>query len=427
MKVSSFITNKVVKNASWIIVGKMFQMALAFIVGILTARYLGPSNYGLINYAAAYITFFASFCTLGINSIIIKNFVDYPEEKGEALGTAIVLRSISSIISSAMIIGIVYFVDTDEHLTIIVVALSTIALLFQSFEVINYWFQEKLQSKYTTYATVTAYTIVSAYKIILLIKGMDVTWFAVATAIDYIVVAAILIALYKKKGGEKFSFSVRKVKQLLGKSKSFILAGMMVSIYNCTDRLMLKQMLDVESVGYYALAVSISTIWCFVLSAIIDSMYPGIMNLYKCNKADYIKKNRQLYSIVFYLSISVSLIITLFAEFIINVLYGVEYIAAANPLRIVIWYTAFSYLGVARNAWIVCENKQKYLKYIYISAAFINVLLNYIFIPVWGASGAAIASLITQAATVLIVPYFIKDLKENTILIFEAIRLKNIR
>lgn len=427
MRISGFVANKVVKNASWIIVGKMFQMGLAFIVGILTARYLGPSNYGLINYAAAYITFFASFCTLGINSIIIKNFVDYPEEKGEALGTAIGLRTMSSIVSSAMIIGIVYFVDTDEPLTIIVVALSTIALLFQSFEVINYWFQEKLQSKYTTYATVVAYTIVSAYKIILLIIGKDVKWFAVATAIDYIVVAVILIVLYKKKGGEKLSFSIRKARQLLEKSKSFILAGMMVSIYNCTDRLMLKQMLDVESVGYYALAVSISTIWCFVLSAIIDSMYPGIMNLHRDNRYDYIKRNRQLYAIVFYLSISVSLIISLFAEFIIKVLYGVEYIEAANPLRIIVWYTAFSYLGIARNAWIVCENKQKYLKYIYISAAFINVLLNFIFIPVWGASGAALASLITQVATVLIVPYFIKALKENTILIFEAIKLKGIK
>ena len=81
--------SKVARNASWIIAGKMVQMILAFIVGILTTRYLGPEKYGLINYASAYITFFASLCSLGINSIIIKNFVDYPSEKGETLGTAI--------------------------------------------------------------------------------------------------------------------------------------------------------------------------------------------------------------------------------------------------------------------------------------------------------------------------------------------------
>ena len=64
--------NKVVKNAGWIIGGRLVNKLLAFLVGILTARYLGPSNYGLINYAAAYISFFASICTLGINSIIVN-------------------------------------------------------------------------------------------------------------------------------------------------------------------------------------------------------------------------------------------------------------------------------------------------------------------------------------------------------------------
>ena len=62
-------------------------MLIAFIVSIFTARYLGPSNYGLISYSAAYVAFFTSVCTLGINSVIIKDFVDYPDEQGNAIGT----------------------------------------------------------------------------------------------------------------------------------------------------------------------------------------------------------------------------------------------------------------------------------------------------------------------------------------------------
>ena len=72
--------NKAVKNAGWIIGGKVSNKLLAFVVAIFAARYLGPSNYGLINYAAAYATFFASLCTLGINSVIVKNLVDHPEQ-----------------------------------------------------------------------------------------------------------------------------------------------------------------------------------------------------------------------------------------------------------------------------------------------------------------------------------------------------------
>ena len=90
------LINKNVKNAGWLMAGRILHMILAFVIGLMTARYLGPSNYGLVHYAASYTTFFTSICTLGINSIIVKNFVDYPDEEGVALGTTIVLRIISS-------------------------------------------------------------------------------------------------------------------------------------------------------------------------------------------------------------------------------------------------------------------------------------------------------------------------------------------
>lgn len=123
--------NKVVKNAGWIIGGKVSNKLLAFVVGIFAARYLGPSNYGLINYAAAYAAFFASLCTLGINSVIVKNFVDHPDQQGETIGTTLLLRAISSLLSALSIIGIVSVVDRGERLTVVVVALYSIGLIFR--------------------------------------------------------------------------------------------------------------------------------------------------------------------------------------------------------------------------------------------------------------------------------------------------------
>ena len=70
----NFLKSKESKNAIWLIGGRVAQMVLSLFVGVLSARYLGPSNYGLINYASSLVSFFMSFCTLGINSIIIKDF-----------------------------------------------------------------------------------------------------------------------------------------------------------------------------------------------------------------------------------------------------------------------------------------------------------------------------------------------------------------
>ncbi len=425
MNLKKILNNKIVKNAGWLIFGRLANMLLSFIVSLLTARYLGPDNFGLINYATTYTTLFVSICNLGINSIIVKNLVDYPDEQGVTLGSTIIMKAISGFLSACMIFGIVSIIDYNEPVTIIVVALCSISLIFQSIETMNYWFQARLQSKYSAIATIVAYTIVSAYKFVLLATGQSVEWFAIANSIDYIVLAVVLIAVYKKKSGPKFSFSLKKCSQLLKSSYHFIITSIMVSIYASTDRIMLKQMLDESSVGYYSTAVTISNMWLFVLAAITDSMYPSIMQSFHESKEKFERENKKLYAIIFYLSIFVSLLFSILAPIAVQLLYGEAYMPAVNPLRIVTWYTAFSYLGVARNAWIVCYEKQKYLKYIYIGSAFINILLNFILIPLMQVSGAAIASLITQIATIVL-PLFIKELRPNTKLIIDAVMLKGI-
>ena len=326
-----------------------------------------------------------------------------------------------------MIVSIVSVLDSSERETIIIAALSSLSLIFQIFDTFNYWFQSRYQSKVTSIATFTAYCIVSAYKIFLLITKKSVLWFAFSNALDYLAVAILLYIAYKRHKGPRLTFSVAKAKSLLGRSYHYILSSMMVAIYGQTDKLMLKQMLDSTEVGYYSTAVSLCMIWVFVLQAIIDSMYPTILNLYGKNEAAFIRKNKQLYAIVFYMSMFISVMFVLLGGFVIRLLYGEAYMPAAMPLRIATWYTAFSYLGVARNAWVVCNNSQKYLKYINLGAAVINVILNLIFIPVLGASGAALASLITQISTSILLPYAFKGMRENAKLMIDAILLKGVR
>lgn len=401
-------------------------MLLTCFVGLLSARYLGPDNYGLINYAALYLTFFTALCTLGINSVMVKDLIEDPQEAGTAIGTALVLRAVSSFLSALMIVGLVWIVDAGEPLTIAVVALCSLSLLFQVFDTIQFWFQARLQSKYSAIAASVSYTLASIYKGMLLVCGLDVRWFALATSVDYLIMAVVLLVAYRKAGGPRLAFSWEKGRQLLADGKSFILCGMMVAVYNCTDRFMLKHMLSEAEVGYYAAAASICAMWVFVLSAIIDSMYPTIMQARLESTAVYETWNRRLYAIVFHLSGFASAVITAAAGRLVRLLYGQAYLPAAVPLQILTWYTAFSYLGVARNAWMVCENKQKYLTPIYIGAAAANVLLNALLIPALGASGAAAASLVTQIATIFVFPPLLPDLRPNAKMMLDAILLKDV-
>ena len=251
--IKTFFKNAVVINASWLIIGRIAQMLISFVVGILSARYLGPSNYGLLNYATAYTSFFAAFCTLGINSVLVKEFIENPEEEGEIIGSSLVLKALSSLFSAVMIISIVSIIDAGEKTTIWVVAISSIGLLFQIFETINYWFQSKLRSKVTAIVSFTAYTVMALYKIVLLILEKSVIWFAFSLSLDYICIAILLLCAYFKYGGSKLKFSISTGKRILGQSYHFILASLMVAIYGYTDKFMLKQMVECGVLFYLQL------------------------------------------------------------------------------------------------------------------------------------------------------------------------------
>ena len=419
--------NASVRNAGWLIFGKAGQMAISLIVGLITARYLGPSNYGLIHYASAYSVFFMAFCTLGINSVLVKEFIDHPQEEGEIIGSALALRAVSSCLSAGVIVGLVCILDAGERTTIVVTALSSLSLIFAIFETFNYWFQARLESRVTAMAMLAAYALTSAYKVILLIGRKGVEWFAFSASLDYIMTAALQLLSYKRHGGRRLSFSLKTSRRLLGRSVHFILPGMMTAVYGYTDKLMLKQMLGETQVGYYATATAICGMWSFVLMAVIDSMHPTIIAAREKDYSLYEKRNRQLYAAVLYLAAFVSAVFFIFGEEMILVLYGEAYLPAAAPLKVATWYTAFSYLGVARNAWMVCEDKQRCLKYIYAGAAACNVVLNALLIPPFGTTGAAAASLATQILIAIVLPFALKDLRRNSVLMMEAAILKGLR
>lgn len=416
--------NKVIKNASWIIICRVIQALLALIISMITARYLGPSNYGLLNYAISIVTFVLPIMKLGITSILVQEFISEPEKEGETLGTSLVLCFISAIVC---IIGVNLFVrlsNAGEYDTIIVCALYSSILIFQAFEMINYWFQAKLLAKYSSIVALIAYVIVSIYKIYLLITQKNIYWFSVANTLDYLIIAVGLLYIYKQKSTQKLCFNTEKAMKLLSTSKYYIISDLMVVIFAQTDRVMLKAMINNEATGYYSAAITCAGMSQFVFAAIIDSMRPTIFEKKKTSEEMYTLNLVRLFSIITYLSLAQSVVMTLLAPIIIQLLYGVQYLESVSALQIVVWYTTFSYLGSARNIWILAEGKQKYLWKINLFGAFVNVILNALLIPFIGVNGAALASLITQFLTNIVTGYIFSPIRGVNFFILQGFNPK---
>lgn len=416
--------NKVLKNATWIIGCRIVQMLLSIVVTMLTARFLGPSGYGTINYAASLVAFVIPIMNLGLTGVLVYEIIHNPTQEGEIMGTSICMTLSSSVLCIIGVVLFTVFVNAGERETIIVCALYSIILIFQALEIMQYWFQAKLKSKYTSLAMLFAYMIVSIYKIVLLVLNCSIYLFAVSSAFDYMIIAVSLLIIYKKLGGQSLKFSWAKAKEMFARSKYYIVSNLMVIIFAETDKIMLKLMISSEATGLYSASVACAQVTNFVFSAIIDSSRPSILESEQQSDQVFETGVVKLYSVVIYLSLLQCIVITLFAPFVINILYGAEYANAVNPLRIIVWYTTFAYLGAVRNIWMLAKNKQKYLWILNVCGAAANIVLNLIFIRLWGMVGAALASLITQIFTNVVMNIIVWPISRNNYLMLKALNPK---
>ena len=424
--IAKLLRSKFVHNTGWIMFAQIYQMLLSLVIGVLSARYLGPGNYGTISYAASYISFFTIACALGLEGIVVKEIVENRESEGVVLGSSIVMRLVAGFFSMVAVCTIVAVVNPGDQVLLLVSFLQSLVLLFNAFHIIDFWYQSYLKSKTSTIIKCIAYTGMSVYRVWLLITGKGVEWFAFATSLDAFLIAALFLIRYKKDGTEKLRFSFKTSKHLLGLSYHLIISTLMAVIYNQMDRLMIGKIIDQTHVGYYSAASTICHMWLFVPQALANSAQPLIMGLREKDEELYAKRIKQLSNAIFWIGILFAICITVLSHFIVDVLYGKDYAQAREPLIFMIWSTVFAAMSYARAIWMVCENKQKYTKYILIGGTIVNFTLNAVWIPTIGMNGAAIATVITEFVCCFIAPYVLKPTRAFARIQFEAINPLNL-
>lgn len=420
--------NRTVKNAWWMIAEQIVQMGISVVLGVLTARYLGPSNYGIINYCSAFVIFFTSISTLGLEGIVVKELVNGRDSEGEIIGTGLAMRLAASALSILSICLILLVLNPGDILVMKVGLIQSLVMLFRAFELMDFWFQSYLNSKYVAIIKSISYVLVAVYKIFILATDKSVEWFAFSTSLDFLIIAVLVTIAYYKKGGQALKVSIKRARALISQSYHFILSSLIITVYNQMDKVMIGQMLGDKYVGLYSAALTICNYWLLVPVAVINSARPTIMERKKTgDEKAYLANIHRLYFVLIWSSIVVSLGVSVLSKFILGILYGQQYAVASSVLSIAIWFTTFSVLGTARGIWIMCENLNEYVKKIVLWGAIINFVLNALLIPRLGINGAAIATLITQIFNCLFAPMIYKKTRIHTKYVVQAFLGKNIK
>ncbi len=413
---------KLLKNISWLFFDKIIRIFGGLIVGIWVARYLGPSDFGVLNYALAYTALFMLFVKLGLDQIIVRELVKKPKLTNYLMGTAFGLKLMGSIIAIVLVYLSLYFIQTD-NVTKIVIFIISAGFILQSVDVIDFFYQSKVLSKYVVIARSSAFIISSLLKVYFIVYEYDVIYFAVANTIDFALAGLFMLMIYKKIGGNVSQWKFSKVIaiRLVKFSWPLALSSFLISIHMKIDQVMIGNMLDTEQVGIYSVAVILAEFWIFIPGILVSTLMPYFVNLRESNNELYHYRLIQLYFLMFWMGVFVGVVTIIFGEDIIRLLFGEAYVAAYIALVVNIWAGVFMAQSAAKGIWVIAENKQLYRIIANVIAVIINIVLNLILIPKYGISGAAIATLITRFTNNWITPIFIKPYRENTIVSIKSI------
>jgi O-antigen/teichoic acid export membrane protein len=431
-------------NTAWLFSEQILRMIAGFLVGVWVARYLGPEKFGLFSYALAFVSIFQGIAKLGLDGIVVRNLVQEPEKRDVYLGTSFWLKLLGGIITFLIITIILvvqslltsHFSPLTSHFSLLTFYLSPLTsnfftetniyiliiafgIIFQSFEVIDFYYQATVQAKYISIRRIIQLILSSIIKIFLVLTGADLIWFVLVSLFDIISLSIMGWLIYRSQGLPNFVryFDIEIGKKLLKDSWPLLLSSIAISIYMRIDQVMIKNMLGDREVGLYSAAIKLVEVWYFIPMIITQSVFPAIVNAKKISEELYYKRLQQLFSLLIWMAIFIAIPISVFSHQIIYLFYGERFTEASNVLKITIWASLFVSIGVGTGQWFLTENLQNLVFYRTLYGAITNVILNFILIPYFGIIGASIATIVSFA----LAAYFSLLFNKKSLKIFKVI------
>ena len=298
---------KYFKNTSWLLGEKILRMLVGLFVGIWVIRYLGPERFGVFSYAGSFVGLFSTIATLGLNGIVVRELVKDESKRDLLIGTAFWLKLLGAFAVLIILWIAINFTsnDTDTNIIMFIIASTTI---FQSFNVIDMYFQSKVMSKFIVYANTISLFFSSIIKVILILNEAPLIAFVWVVLFDSFALACGFIYFYVKNNLSLLKWRFDKIMafSMLKDSWPLILSGMVITIYMKIDQIMIQSMLGNAEVGQYAAAVRLSEAWYFIPMLISASLFPAILNAKKVSEELYYARLQKLYNFMIWFSIIIA-------------------------------------------------------------------------------------------------------------------------
>ncbi|MBQ8780986.1 MAG: oligosaccharide flippase family protein [Oscillospiraceae bacterium] len=358
-------------------------------------RVLLPDNVGKVNFGLSIVSYFSLIATLGMSTYAVRECARVKSDKNNLSKTASQLFSINlctTVIAYVLLaITLLLFRELDNYRTLIII--QSTSILFTAIGAD--WLNSAMEDfGYITLRTI-AFQAVSLILMFLFVREQD----------DYIIYALITVVSssganianiwYRRRYCNVKFTSDMEVKRHGGPILAFFAMVLSTTIFANADTTMLGLMVGDHEVGLYSSAHKIVHVVSQLVQSIIFVLIPRL-SIYFSNN-DFENANKLLRKLLnFNISLGLPCVtgLIMVASDAIVVFAGEEYIGAASVLRIMILSFAFSLVGGSflGNGILLPMGEEKYYMKVCLITAACNVILNYIFIPLFQADAAAATS-----------------------------------
>lgn len=385
----------VATNTAWLWADKGLRLVSGLFITAAVARYLGTAGFGLLNYSLSLVELLGTLTSLGMNRLAVRDLVRRPDRAHETLGTLLCLRGAGAVLAVGAAIGAVLLLRPGDFIALSVTAIIACSEVFQITMVIDFWFEATLQVRRSVAASISGLLGASVFRVAAVLLSAPLLCFALGPPLEAAVGAVILVSLYRRDRQRPAGWkpSWLRARTLLAESWPLMLATAASAAYVRIDTLMIASMLGDEAVGVYSAASRISTVWYFVPASIVTAIAPAIAAAKSGEDALFMRRMQQLFDTVALTALVIAIPVTFLADYVIWIVYGAQYSAAASLLTLHVWGGVFASLGMARSVWIVNSGLMRLNLVSVTAGAIVNAILNYVFIPRMGLTGAAVATI----------------------------------
>lgn len=400
-----------VGGATWLLSERVVRLLAELLAWILLARYLGPTGLGVISFSQGLAALLIPFVHLGLDNFVMLDITRKQGAADEIVGTALLLKFLGGLLSYGLFVAVV-LLSVDEPTTQVVAVIVGATLLFHFGNVFELYFLSVVSNRPVAIAKFVSVLFSLCSKIAIVLLELPIVWVGVSLAADILFQTALLWFVYGRAGALRIDRALAV--SLLRRSWPLILSGLTIAIYMKSDLVMLKYLVDEAEVGVYSAAARISESIYFVPMIVASVFFPGIIKAKEESAQLYEARLGRLFSMLGSGAVIVALGFTITAAWIVGILYGAEYSDAAAVLRLHAWAALSVFVGVVRSKWMASEGLQLYDLALNVAGALINVVMNFLLIPDFGAFGAAAATLVSYFATTLLLPWFVPELRRIT-------------